>query len=73
LSRSTQTVHLFFAKDLQKGTQRLEETEQINLKLVSINDIKEMLAAGKITHAPTLLALQRLLLTKQTGESMSIA
>ena len=73
LSRSTQTVHLFFAKDLQKGTQRLEETEQINVKLVSINDIKEMLAAGKITHAPTLLALQRLLLTKQTGESMSIA
>ena len=72
LSRSTQTAHLFFAKDLQKGTQRLEETEQINVKLVPINDIKKMLTAGKITHAPTLLALQKFLLMNQTEESFSI-
>jgi len=73
LSRSTQRAHLFLAKDLKKGVQRLEETEQINVKLVSINNIKKMLMAGKITHAPTLLALQRFLLMRQTGESFSIS
>jgi len=73
LSRSTQQAHLFLAEDLKKGVQRLEETEQINVKLMAVNDIKKMLMAGKITHAPTLLALQRLLLMRQTGESFSIS
>jgi len=71
LSRSTQRAHLFLAKELKKGAQRLEKTEQINVKFVPINSIKKMLTAGKITHAPTLLALQRFLLTGQTGESFS--
>jgi 8-oxo-dGTP pyrophosphatase MutT (NUDIX family) len=71
LSRSTQQAHLFLAKDIEKGAQRLEETEQINVKLVPISNVKKMLTAGKITHAPTLLALQRFLLTEQTGESFS--
>ena len=62
LSRSTQKAHLFLAKDLKKGNQMLEETEQINVKLVPIADIEKLLAEGKITHAPTLLALQRYLL-----------
>jgi ADP-ribose pyrophosphatase len=73
LSRSTQRAHLFLAKDLKKGVQRLEETEQINVKLMNVNGAKNMLMAGKITHAPTLLALQRFLLMKQTGESFSIS
>ena len=71
LSRSTQQAHLFLAKNLTKGTQRLEATEQINVKLVPVEDIKEMLAASKITHAPTIIALQRLLLMKQEGELFS--
>jgi 8-oxo-dGTP pyrophosphatase MutT (NUDIX family) len=73
LSRSTQRAHLFLAKDLKKGGQRLEETEQINVKLMSVNEAKKMLLAGKITHAPTLLALQRFLLMKQKGESFPIS
>ncbi len=73
LSRSIQRAHLFFAKDLEKGAQRLEETEQINVKLVPISNIQKLLTAGKITHAPTLLALQRFLLTEQTGESFSVS
>lgn len=73
LSRSTQRAYLFLAKDLKKGVQKLEETEQINMKLISINSIKKMLMTGKITHAPTLLALQRFLLMEQTGESFSIS
>jgi len=65
LSRSTQQAHIFLAKNLTKGTQNLEETEQINVKLVPVSDIEKLLADGKITHAPTLLALQRYLLLKK--------
>ena len=64
LSRSTQEAHLFIAKDLKKGTQMLEATEQINVKLVPVEDIKKMLTDGKITHAPTIIALQRFLLSE---------
>jgi len=64
LSRSTQEAHLFIAKDLKKGTQMLEATEQINVKLVPFEEIKEMLTEGKITHAPTIIALQRFLLSE---------
>ena len=73
LSRSTQQAHLFFAKDLKEGAQRLEKTEQINVKLVPVSNVKKMLMTGKITHAPTLLALQRFLLTEQIGESFSVS
>lgn len=72
LSRSTQQAHLFLAKELGKGQQRLEETEQIKVKLLSINKTKKMLTSGKITHAPTLLALQRFMLMKFTGASFSV-
>lgn len=64
LSRSTQQAHLFIAKDLKKGTQMLEATEQINVKHVPVEEVKEMLTGGKITHAPTIIALQRFLLSK---------
>jgi ADP-ribose pyrophosphatase len=64
LSRSTQKAYIFLAKNLKKGTQRLEDTEQIDVKLIPVNNIEKMLTEGKITHAPTLLALQRYLLTK---------
>jgi 8-oxo-dGTP pyrophosphatase MutT (NUDIX family) len=71
LSRSTQRAHLFFAKDLEEGEQRLEKTEQITVKPLPIKDIKKILTAGKITHTPTLLALQKFLLTEQTEKSFS--
>ena len=69
LSRSTQQAHLFLASDLEKGKQMLEETEQIKVKLVPVQDIKKMLNAGKITHAPTIIALQRFLITKLEFDS----
>lgn len=72
ISRSTQQAHLFIAKDLKKGSQRLEATEQIEVKLTPVKDLKQLLTSGKITHAPTLLALQRFLLMKQTGETFSV-
>ena len=73
LSRSTQQAHLFIAKELTKGPQRLEVTEQIEVKLTPIKEIKKLLTSGKITHAPTLVSLQRFLLMKQTGEAFSVS
>ena len=68
LSRSLQKAHLFLAKELTKGTQQLEETEQIQVKLVPVNDIPELLSTGKIIHAPTIIGLQKLLLmNKENG------
>lgn len=69
LSRSKQQAHLFLATALKKGTQKLEETEQIEVKLVPIKDITRLLNNGKITHNPTIIALQKFLLTKNKHES----
>ena len=66
LSRSTQVAHLFLATDLKHGKQRLEATEQINVKHVDIKEVPNLLTSGKITHAPTLLALQKFLLNSET-------
>ena len=73
LSRSTQQAHLFIATDLTKGPQQLEITEQITVKLTPIKDIQKLLTSGKITHAPTLLALQRFMLMKQNGKIFTVS
>ena len=62
LSRSMQQAHLFLAKDLKKGNPKLEETEQIEVEILSIQEVKELLDIGKITHPPTIIALQKYLL-----------
>ena len=72
LSRSTQQAHLFIAKNLKKGPQQLEVTEQLEVKLMPIKDLPKLLTSDKITHPPTLLALQRFLLMKETGENFSV-
>ena len=64
LSRSTHKAHLFWAKDLKKGKQRLESTEQIKVKYFSINQIQKMIESNKITHAPTLISLQKFVLSR---------
>lgn len=64
-TRSVRKAHLFLAQDLTKGVQKPDVTEQIKLKLLSISEAKEKLEAGKITHAPTIIALQKFLLTQK--------
>ncbi len=63
-TRSTRKAHLFLAKELTKGRQNAEPTEQITVKLLSIEEIRKKLKTEKIKHAPTLIALQKFLLTK---------
>jgi ADP-ribose pyrophosphatase len=61
-TRSIRKAHLFLAEDLTKGTQRPDETEQIEVKLLSTEEIRKKLETNKITHAPTIIALQKYLL-----------
>ena len=61
-TRSVRKAHLFLAQDLTKGVQKPDVTEQIKLKFLSISEAREKLEAGKITHAPTIIALQKFLL-----------
>jgi ADP-ribose pyrophosphatase len=68
VSRSTQTAHLFLANDLKAGKQNLEENEQITVCTVDDAKIPELLANGDVTHAPTVLALQKFLLMKKLGD-----
>jgi len=65
LSRSTQTAHLFLARNLEQGVQKLEKTEQIAVNPLNLNQVKELLLGGKITHAPTVIALQKFLLLQR--------
>jgi ADP-ribose pyrophosphatase len=69
LSRSTQEAYIFLAKKLKKGIQMLDDNEQIDVKLVPVSEIEKMLSEGKITHAPTLIALQRYFLDKYKDSS----
>jgi ADP-ribose pyrophosphatase len=64
-TRSIQRAHLFLAEDLVKGQPKTDHTEQIRVKLVTIGEAKKMLRVGKITHSPTIIALQKLLLKKE--------
>lgn len=53
----TERMHGFVAHDLQLVGQQLEETEQINVELLNWAAIHEMIRAGTIQDAKTLLAL----------------
>jgi ADP-ribose pyrophosphatase len=61
-TRSTQKAYLFLAEDVVKGRSMPDRAEQIRVKLFTVDEAKKMLALGKITHPPTIIALQKLLL-----------
>ena len=60
-TRSTRKAHLFIAEDLTKGTQKPEDTEQIEVQLLSLEEAENQLFTNKITHAPTIIILQKFL------------
>jgi ADP-ribose pyrophosphatase len=64
-TRSIQRAHLFLAEKLVKGRPKRDNTEQIEVKLITVEEAKKMLRAGKVTHAPTIVALQKLLLNEK--------
>ena len=67
LSRSTQKAYLFLAGDLEVGKQKLDDMEQIKVRFYEVEDVRNMLMDGKITHSPTLVALQKFLLRETSA------
>ncbi len=61
-TRSTRKAYLLLAENLAEGRPKPDETEQIEVKLLSLEEIKRKLKNNKITHAPTIIALQKILL-----------
>jgi len=61
-TRSSQKAYIVQAEDLTKGRAKTEATEQIRPRLMPLERIKAALRTNRITHAPTIVALQRLLL-----------
>lgn len=60
-TRSVRRAYLFLAQDLTKGVLKPDVTEQIQVKLISVNEARRQLENNRITHAPTIIALQKFL------------
>ena len=56
-----ETVHLFLAFDLEPGEQALEEDEVIELRRMSLEDVREGLASRFFSDAKTIIGLQELI------------
>lgn len=63
-ARSVRKAHLFLAEELAEGAQRPDETEQIEVKLLSTEEVRKKLETNEITHAPTIIAIQKYLLMR---------
>lgn len=57
----------FLAEGLEQGERRPEGTEKLQVRRVSLKEAYEMLNAGEITDALSVLAIQQLLLRQQLG------
>lgn len=60
-TRSTQKSYIFLAKKLAKNKPNREETEQIRIRNLATKTVYTRLRSGKITHAPTIIALHKFL------------
>lgn len=54
---STEILHIFFAKDLKKGSQHLDEDEFVNTKELTLARSLEYIKKGKIKDSKTIIAL----------------
>lgn len=66
-TRSVRKAHLFLADDLKKGVQKPEKTEQIKVQILPIYEARKRLENGNITHAPTIIALQKFFLSNSSS------
>lgn len=57
-------VHLFIAEDLTYGDHQREVNEAIELERIPLSEAYAMIDRGEITHAPTIILLQRVQLNK---------
>ncbi|MBV9272227.1 MAG: NUDIX hydrolase [Candidatus Eremiobacteraeota bacterium] len=52
-----EVLHIFYARDLQPGAQKLDEDEQIEVREFAVNEALDLQASGQIGDMKTLLAL----------------
>jgi len=60
-TRSTQKSHIFLAEKLAKDKPNHDKTEQIRIRILATKKVYEELESGRITHAPTIIALYKLM------------
>ncbi|MFD0586830.1 NUDIX domain-containing protein [Paenibacillus sp. GCM10027627] len=60
-------LYLYFADQLERGTQRLDEDEDVRVEAITVEEADELVAAGRISDAKTLLALYAWKLYERTG------
>lgn len=54
---SSERLHIYLAKNLRKGEQRLEEDEEIDVIKMRLEDAVEAIKSGKIKDAKTIAAI----------------
>jgi ADP-ribose pyrophosphatase len=59
-TRSNQKSYIFLAEKLVKDKPNYDETEQIRVRILETEKVYEKLESGRITHAPTIIALYKL-------------
>ena len=64
MASSPQLYHLYYAYDLQETQQRPDDTEQIYVKPTRLAALSQLLDQHQIIHAPSILAIQHLLITQ---------
>lgn len=60
-TRSTQKSYIFLAEKFIKDKPKHDETEQIKTHILPVKTVYKRLESGKITHAPTIIALYKLM------------
>lgn len=58
---TSERIHLYLALDLVKTRQRLESDERIQTAEMTLDEVKDAFAAGRIEDAKTIIGLERLL------------
>lgn len=57
---SNEELHLFAAKEISAGVQKLDDAEQLEAHWLPLSKVKQMAISGEIVDAKTLAALYRL-------------
>lgn len=63
-TRSTQKAYIFLAEQLVHAQPSREKTEQIVIRFFPAKKVYEELVVGKISHAPTIIGLYKLLMLR---------
>lgn len=67
---STQHAQVYVAENLEAGAAEPEPYEQITVRHVTVSELKELIAAGKMKSMPTIAAFYMYLTWKESAEKL---